>query len=251
MKEHPTPIFIGTAGWSIAKNYDAKFPENGSHLERYAQVFPSVEINSSFYRPHKPQTYERWAQSVPDDFKFAVKIPKRITHELRLQNASEPLETFLGEVESLGKKLGPLLVQLPPSLRFDSEIVENFFAVLRHRFDGEAVCEPRHTSWFTPEAEQALIEFKVARVAADPAIVPQAREPGGWDGIKYYRLHGSPRIYYSEYSDEYLQSLVVSLLKIEKPVTTWCIFDNTAGFAATGNALEVLAHLPRDPFAKQ
>jgi uncharacterized protein YecE (DUF72 family) len=251
MKRCPTPIFIGTAGWSISKNYDAEFPQSGSHLERYAQVFPGVEINSSFYRPHKPQTYERWAQSVPDGFKFAVKIPKRITHELRLQNASEPLDTFLGEVESLGKKLGPLLIQLPPSLRFDSKIVKDFFTMLRERFPGDVVCEPRHVSWFTEEAEQVLINFRVARVAADPAVVPQARQPGGWSGLKYYRLHGSPRIYYSEYSADYLQSLVVELLQDESSITTWCIFDNTAGFAATGNALEILAQLSRERSAKK
>jgi uncharacterized protein YecE (DUF72 family) len=246
----PTGFYIGTAGWSISKDYAEAFPTTGSHLERYAQIFRGVEINSSFYRPHQPQTYRRWAQSVPDDFKFAVKIPKQITHELRLQNASEQLETFLGEVENLGDKLGPLLVQLPPSLRFDSQIVKDFFTALCARFSGEVVCEPRHASWFTDEAELVLIDFKIARAAADPAIVPHARQPGGWSGLKYYRLHGSPRIYYSEYSADYLQSLVVELLQDESAATAWCIFDNTAGFAATGNALEVLAGLPRKETAE-
>src|SRR5687768_14756132 len=112
------PIFIGTAGWSIPKSSAEHFPADGSHLERYAQTLPAVEINSSFYRPHKIESYERWARAVPEGFRFAVKIPKTITHEKQLRGADELLNRFLGEAITLGTKLGPLLVQLPPSLRF-------------------------------------------------------------------------------------------------------------------------------------
>ena len=243
MSGHPNRIFIGTAGWSIPKTYSERFPTDGSHLERYAHCLPGVEINSSFYRPHKPQTYERWALTVSDDFKFAVKVPKVITHEHRLRDADEFLYRFLGEATTLGSKLGPLLVQLPPSLRFDATVVHHFFAALRKHFDGEVVCEPRHDSWFAPDAERIFIDFQVARVAADPAVVPQAGEPGGWGELVYYRLHGSPRIYYSDYSTEYLDGLMRELHALADHATVWCIFDNTAEFAATGNALDVLDRL--------
>lgn len=243
MSRQPGRFFIGTAGWSIPKTYDPQFSVEGTHLERYAKVLSGVEINSSFHRPHKSQTYERWAQSVPEDFRFAVKAPKVITHEHRLQDVQEPLTRFLDEISGLGPKLGPILLQLPPSLQFDSAVVSQFFALLRSHFGGEAVCEPRHISWFAPEAEQLLTDFKVARVAADPAIITAASEPGGWAGLVYYRLHGSPRIYYSDYSPEYLADLAEKICKAAEQANTWCIFDNTAGFAATGNALSLLKSL--------
>jgi uncharacterized protein YecE (DUF72 family) len=233
-------IRIGCAGWSIPKAYAEHFPAEGSHLERYAQRFPAVEINSSFHRPHRPATYARWGSSVPEDFQFAVKVPKAITHENRLADTEANLKRFLSEVRELGSKLGPLLVQLPPSLPFRPAVVNTFFQNLREQFDGSLVCEPRHISWFKPEAEQLLKQFKVARVAADPARTQQAGEPGGWNGLIYYRLHGSPRMYYSAYSAEYLESLAQRLIETARSVPTWCIFDNTAEFAATGNALDLL-----------
>jgi uncharacterized protein YecE (DUF72 family) len=144
---------------------------------------------------------------VPQHFRFAVKVPKVITHELRLKNTGEALHKFLGEVAQLGDKLGPLLVQLPPSLVYDFDVARDFLSALRSSHKGSAVCEPRHPSWFTPEADDLLVEFKLARVAADPAIVPEAAEPGGWPGLVYYRLHGSPTIYRSAYSPEFLGTL--------------------------------------------
>jgi uncharacterized protein YecE (DUF72 family) len=231
-------IRIGTAAWSIPKEHATPFPEAGSHLERYGAVLNAVEINSSFYRPHRTATYGRWAASVPESFRFAVKIPKAITHERRLKDAGDLLDRFLSEAGGLGPKLGPLLVQLPPSLSFQAGIADRFLTELRSRVPGSIVCEPRHSSWFTPEVETLLDELRIARVAADPAAVAGANEPGGWRGLSYYRLHGSPRIYYSAYSAEYLAAIAEVLAKgAAAGVETWCIFDNTAAFAATGDAL--------------
>jgi uncharacterized protein YecE (DUF72 family) len=238
---------IGCAGWSIPKQHAAHFPANGSHLERYSHVFSAVEINTSFYRPHQTKTYERWAASAPDGFRFAVKVPKAITHIARLTNSEAAIDRFLSECAGLGEKLGPLLVQLPPSLKYNVETVDAFFTMLRERFNGDLVCEPRHQTWFTPEAEALLAIHRIARVAADPALTPTAAEPGGWDGLAYYRLHGSPRIYYSDYSTEYLTGLSQRLAQIaSRGVPVWCIFDNTAEFAATENALAVWEHLKQD-----
>src|SRR5262245_60578113 len=110
------PVYVGVAGWSIPKPHAAAFPKTGSHLERYARRFNAVEINSSFYRPHRPATYARWAASVPPDFQFAVKVPREITHRRRLVDVADLLDQFLDECSELGEKLGPLLVQLPPGL---------------------------------------------------------------------------------------------------------------------------------------
>ncbi len=237
-------VFVGCAGWSIPKVHAARFPEDGSHLERYARRLPAVEINSSFYRPHQPATYARWAKSVPEDFRFAVKMPREITHWRRLVGTENVLGRFLAEVGALGEKLGPLLVQLPPSLAFDPGGAPAFFAGLRDRFAGSVVCEPRHPSWFQPEPDEMLTTFQIARVAADPAPVPSAAQPAGWPGLVYYRLHGSPRIYYSAYPAEFLEALADSLAAQSAPA--WCIFDNTALGAATADALTVAQRLVTD-----
>ncbi|MFY0574630.1 DUF72 domain-containing protein [Cystobacter fuscus] len=133
--EGPTCL-IGCAGWSLARAVAGFFPAGGSHLERYAQVLPAVELNSSFYRPHRPATYARWRDSVPATFRFSVKVPKVITHERRLCDVEEPLARFLEEVGHLDEKLGCLLVQLPPSLRFEPAVAGAFFEVLRARTRG-------------------------------------------------------------------------------------------------------------------
>jgi uncharacterized protein YecE (DUF72 family) len=245
-QENPNPfaqetgatIRIGTAAWSIPKEHAAPFPVAGSHLERYGAVFNAVEINSSFYRPHRTATYERWATSVPDDFRFAVKVPKAITHERRLKDVGNLLDRFLSEAEGLGPKLGPLLVQLPPRLTFQPGVADRFLSEMRGRVEGSIVCEPRHASWFSSEVEALLIELRIARVVADPAPVQGADKPSGWRGLSYYRLHGSPKIYYSAYSPEYLAAIADVLNRNTLAgLETWCIFDNTAAFAATGDAL--------------
>jgi uncharacterized protein YecE (DUF72 family) len=231
-------VRIGTAAWSIPKEHAAPFPAVGSHLERYSAVFNAVEINSSFYRPHRTATYERWAASVPEDFRFTVKVPKTITHEHRLEDINSLLDRFLSEVSGLGPKLGPLLVQLPPSLSFQSGIADSFLSELRSRIGNSIVCEPRHVSWFSPEVDALLDELRIARVAADPSPVPGGDMPGGWRGLSYYRLHGSPRIYYSAYSSEFLTGIAERIAHDARAgIETWCILDNTAAFAATGDAL--------------
>lgn len=233
---------VGTAGWNVPPQYQAAFPTAGSHLERYAQCLPVVEINTSFYRPHRVATYERWRRAVPEDFRFAVKVPKDITHVRKLVDIADPLARFLAEVEGLGEKLGPLLVQLAPSLAFDAAVADGFFERLRATFSGQVACEPRHPSWFTAEAEAVLVRYRIARVAADPARVPAAAEPGGWPGFRYYRLHGSPEIYYSAYGAAYVEALSRRLQAETGPGRdTWCIFDNTARGEAANDALGLLA----------
>ncbi|MBP2312032.1 DUF72 domain-containing protein [Azospirillum soli] len=236
-------IRIGCAGWSIPKLSAPAFPVEGSHLERYARVFPSVEVNSSFYRPHKPETWARWAESTPPGFLFAAKLPRSITHDRRLKDCIEPLERFLFEVGHLGDRLGPLLVQLPPTLRFEPAVAEPFFTSLRARFGGLLVCEPRHPGWFTQEAERLLVDHAVARVAADPAPVPAAAKPAGWDGVRYWRLHGSPVMYRSPYALDALDRLAARIRREASERPVWCVFDNTADFHAVDDALTLLSRL--------
>jgi uncharacterized protein YecE (DUF72 family) len=235
-------IRIGTAGWQIPGLLRGQFPDTGSTLQRYAARFPGVEINSTFYRPHRPTTLERWAVDTPDGFRFAVKAPKVVTHEKRLEGAEEALAAFLDQMVPLRAKLGPILVQLPPSLSFDRAVAERFFADFRARFDGEIACEPRHASWFGDEAHALLVGMKVARVAADPALIPAAAAPGGWSGLQYWRLHGSPRMYWSAYGPERIADLAAA---VRAPA--WVMFDNTASGAATGDALALMQAISSSP----
>lgn len=218
-----------------------------SALQRYARRFDATELNSSFHGHHRPTTYARWAASVPADFRFALKLPRAITHDARLApGPTRPvLERFLVEVGELGAAAGPLLVQLPPSLAFDARVADTFFDELRGRWSGAIACEPRHPTWFELEANDLLVRHQVARVAADPASVPEASQPGGWAGFAYVRLHGSPRTYYSSYEPAYLADLAERLrgLAVGDAEQVWCVFDNTAAGAALDNALELQALL--------
>jgi uncharacterized protein YecE (DUF72 family) len=234
-------LHVGCAGWTLPVAEQSAFPAGGTHLQRYAGRFPAVEINSSFHRPHRPATYARWAASVPDHFRFAVKVPRAISHEHRLAGAEDLVGDFLAQISGLGEKLGCLLVQLPPSLAFDPATAETFLLSLRRRYAGAVAVEPRHPSWFSEEPAELLERHHVARVAADPARVPAAGEPGGWSGTVYYRLHGSPRVYYSGYDETYLRAMAVRLARAAATgAEVWCIFDNTAMGNATGNALRLL-----------
>jgi uncharacterized protein YecE (DUF72 family) len=230
---------LGCAGWSLSSAVADRFPGEGSHLERYSRVFDAVEINSSFYRPHRQSTYARWRDSVPEGFRFSAKLPRTITHDQRLQDVDALLTTFLAEVGELRDKLGCLLVQLPPSLVFEDAVADAFFALLRDRTDVGLACEARHASWFTDEAASLLTRHGVASVDADPRPVTAARAQGDAD-VAYVRLHGAPKIYYSAYDDERLTSFadqVAAYLADGKSV--WCIFDNTAQGQAVPNALRL------------
>ena len=237
-------IRIGTAGWSIPKGCAAAFPAEGSSLQRYAQRFDAAEINTTFYRSHRPATYARWAASVPDGFRFSVKLPREITHKRKLADFAEPLDAFLAEIAVLGDRLGPLLVQLPPSLAYDGVTATAFLGGLRERFAGPLAIEPRHASWFAGAVGALLTEHRIARVAADPPPVPSAEEPGGWPGIVYRRLHGSPDMYFSAYPEEVL-ARTAALLQADaaRAAESWCILDNTGRGAACDNALSILARL--------
>ena len=243
MTGHDTPkrIYIGCAGWNLTRADVPEAAADGTQLERYASVFRAVEINSSFHRPHRRATYERWAATVPASFRFSVKLPKTITHERRLVDVADLTERFLGEALGLGNNLGCLLVQLPPSLEYDADVAGRFFEVLRAGYDGTVVIEPRHKTWFAPAPNRLLQGLGITRVAADPAVIPAAAEPGGNPGKVYFRLHGSPQVYYSSYTAAYLDGLAFRLRMYARAgASVWCIFDNTIRGFATSNALHLM-----------
>lgn len=242
-------MHIGTAGWSIPRDTAPAFTGAGQHLERYARVLGCAEINTSFYRPHRTEVYARWAAMTPPGFRFAVKVPRAITHDGRLRRARAPLERFLAEAAGLGDRLAVLLVQLPGSFAFEARPVRTFFGLLAELHDGAVVCEPRHASWFSPSADRVLERLRVGRAAADPSHSPEAARPGGWLGprgdgqgaVLYHRWHGSPRMYWSRYETPWLEARARELAEWPAGADPWCVFDNTAGGFAAENALTLTA----------
>ncbi|MDM0003068.1 DUF72 domain-containing protein [Variovorax sp. J22P240] len=228
--------------------FASAFDAGPSHLARYASRFHAVEINSSFYRSHRWQTYERWAGSTPPDFAFSVKLPQAITHELRLVRAMPAFDVFWDQVQGLGERLRCLLVQLPPSLAFDSRVAGRFGAALRRRYAGPVAIEPRHVSWFTPEVDALLASWRFGRVLADPVRHEAGTAPGGWPQTVYLRLHGSPRMYWSRYEDSLLSLLAPRLAAAAAGAEhCWCIFDNSAAGESAGDALRLNAMLAGVP----
>jgi uncharacterized protein YecE (DUF72 family) len=196
----------------------------------------AVEINSSFYRHHRAQTYARWADSVPKDFRFAVKAPRVFTHDGALHAHADVLDRFAEEITGLGEKLGVVLVQLPPKLEFDAAATRRFLKAMHKRIDVKVVCEPRHPSWSADKADRLLADLSVARVAADPPLWPKGNEPGGDRSLVYFRWHGQPRKYFSDYGRECLATLKKQIA-VSGAKEAWAIFDNTAHGHALGNAL--------------
>jgi uncharacterized protein YecE (DUF72 family) len=234
---------VAIAGWSIRKELAHLFAADGTHLQKYASRFSAVEINSSFYGSHQQSTYQKWAASVPEGFRFAVKMPKWLTHEQCLGDTGPDLSRFLKEISGLGPKLGCVLVQLPPGLPYDPRTVESFFGALRARYRGPVVCEPRHPTWFTGAADRRLEAHRVGRVAADPSCGEGGHDVAGSDRIAYFRLHGSPVMYHSSYNDDYLDRLAARMRELAQRSPVWCVFDNTARGAATLNGLDLSARL--------
>jgi uncharacterized protein YecE (DUF72 family) len=230
-------MHIGTAGWSIPREHAGEFSCQGSGLVKYTSRLGAVEINSTFWRRHRRSTFERWRDSVPKSFRFAVKVPRAITHEAALVSPAEALREFLDDVSALGTKLGPVLVQLPPSLEFNVRRARSFFRELRRQYLGAVACEPRHSGWYQPAATAMLLDYEIARVVADPPRPDAARFPAGAPSLRYVRWHGSPHIYRSPYGDGRLGPLAATLLDAPADASVWCIFDNTASGAATGDAL--------------
>jgi uncharacterized protein YecE (DUF72 family) len=247
--EQNMETYIGTAGWCIPKGLRDYFPEGDNLLWRYSRVFNAVEINSSFYKHHKSSTYERWRDEVPENFRFSVKLSRHLTHELKLQVSEHDFDLALQPLFELKEKLGCLLVQLPPSLMFDLKTAPTFFAGLREKYSGLLVLEPRHPSWISQAALNMLKINQVSLVHADPTpftAVTKLRE----ELPTYLRLHGSPVMYESSYSEMKLARYMVEMDRIRSTgVSPWCIFDNTKFGHATTDALKLMNQ--RNIFGKE
>jgi len=205
-------VWIGTSGWMYRHwANDVFYPRDVKQIDwlsYFAQHFRTVELNASFYRLPQPQAVTRWKTVAPAGFVFAVKCWRRITHLRRLnRQCADDLRLFLERMQPLGAHLGPILVQIPPSMHADLELLRGFLEMVPRRLGRKALrvaLEVRHESWLRPETMRLLDEFGVSLVMADwPGC--DVRETNEAPFV-YIRRHGPGKRYESCYSEEHLQA---------------------------------------------
>lgn len=183
-------MLIGTSGFSYRHWRGGVFYPKGvpqkKELEYYAGQFRTLELNSPFYHLPSREVFESWHQRTPPDFVFAVKASRFITHIRRLNDCEEPLALLVERAEGLGKKLGPMLFQLPPSAKPDLALLERFLALLPH--GREHVFEFRDPQWFADEVYALLRRYHVALCIAVSPIEPEP-EPIITGPFAYLRMH--------------------------------------------------------------
>jgi uncharacterized protein YecE (DUF72 family) len=231
---------VGTSGW-VYRSWRGRFyPEGVAQrrwLAHYATVFDCVEVNGSFYRLPEEATFRRWAESVPDGFRFAVKGSRYVTHFQRLSNAADSVERVTSRARALGDRLGPILWQLRPDMRMDLERLDGFLAVLPP--DLRHVLEPRHESWFVEPVRERLIEANVAICAWEMLGVERAPEPTA--DLAYVRFHGNTRKYGGAYPDEVLADWAERMRGWDREV--WAFFNNDIDGHAVEDAQRLRAML--------
>ena len=236
-------LFIGISGWSYdewAGNfYPAEVPKS-RWLEYYCHQFTTVEVNASFYRLPRESTFQKWRETTPDGFVFAVKASRYITHIKKLNEPAKSAELFLSRAKILGDKLGPVLFQLPPGLKVRLDRLEQ---ILQSRPKDLRYCfEFRHTSWFCKEVYDLLRRYNTALCIADspkfPLVIQRTAD------FSYFRLHGSPILYRSRYSSGELKAWAERIERyLDEGADVYVYFDNTDEGHATTNALELASLL--------
>lgn len=230
-------LYIGCSGFYNNDWKGSLYPENAQSkdfLSLYSKTFNAVEINSSFYRKPTSKTLLKWYAETPDNFRFFIKIPKAITHQNRLENSKDEIVLFCNHIQnSLKDKLSGFLYQLPPSFKNTAENTERIINNLDSRFLN--VIEFRHSSWWQKEIFDLLKQYDIVFSGVSfPGNLPEdliINHPE----ILYYRLHGKPVLYKSEYSNDFMDALAEKIKNTTQ--TSFIFFNNTWGTAAIKNSL--------------
>ena len=227
---------IGTSGWHYEHWRGQFYPQaltKSGWLNFYAQNFATVELNNSFYRLPSEKAFTQWRDSVPENFRFAVKVSRFITHIKRLRNVEEPINNFLSRARGLNHKLGPLLYQLPPNMPRRDEMLESFLKLLPRELSH--AFEFRHKSWFDQGIFDLLRHYGAGLCVFD---MPDFTTPlVATSDFAYIRFHGSAGLYWSCYSDQELESWAQRISEIAKEVNSiYIYFNNDAQGFAVNNA---------------
>lgn len=232
-----TKFHIGTSGWQYWHWRKIIYPEglkSSDWLNFYSNHFSTVEINVTFYREVRKSTFERWYKQVRSDFLFSVKMSRNITHFKRLRVDKSTVDHFLSGVSNLKDKLGVILIQLPPSFRFESSVIEDFFGLLNHGH--KYAIEVRNKTFLNDDFLNILKYNNIALCIADSAGRYPYLEALTSDFV-YVRLHGSEKLYASNYSEEELQRWAEKIKNWNK--LTFVYFDNDFSGFAFKNALRL------------
>jgi uncharacterized protein YecE (DUF72 family) len=219
-------IHVGCSGW-VYKHWRGIFYPEGLPQKRwfefYAAEFDTVEINNSFYHLPKPETFDKWRDQAPDGFCYAVKANRFITQAKKLKDPEEPLERFLTPTRRLKEHLGPILFQLPPSMKINLERLETFLKTLPKQVI--SAFEFRNKSWYNEEVLALLDRYEAGFVSQDMKSLASPRWASGKDA--YVRFHGSAGKYWGRYSDETLLEWADWCLEQARGGRhVWCYFNN-------------------------
>ncbi|MCK4416678.1 MAG: DUF72 domain-containing protein [Candidatus Latescibacteria bacterium] len=236
-------IFVGTSGYSYLHWWDGVFyPQDipqRKWLEFYVQSFDSVELNVSFYRLPKKATFEGWHKRTPQDFVFAVKGSRFITHVKKLKDCEEPLKLFLENASGLREKLGVILWQLPPGLHLDQERLGDFCELLSQNDISKSIpqaFEFRHQSWFCQRIYDLLREHNLSLCIGHSQRWPY--EEVVTADVVYLRFHGGAMLYGSNYSDGELEEWFSKARRwLNEGRSIYAYFNNDAHGFAVQNAL--------------
>lgn len=238
-RNHPAELRIGTSGWHYGDWWGPFYPEKlrkKDALSFYVTRFDAAELNAPFYRTPTLEAVRNWAESTPDDFRFAWKASRFITHFRRLLVNEESMALLKSRLDQLGYKLGPVLFQLPPQMKEDRERLANFISRLP---PGIRACfEFRHDSWYDPSVLSLLSDHDAALCLSDHAAAPAPREAtASW---VYVRNHGPSGRYYGNYTPEALDSWAQDMRRWrDEGRDVWCFFDNDVKSAAPADAAQL------------
>ena len=239
----PVQYDIGCSGWHYEHwrvlYYPEKLPKP-EWLPFYARQFTTVELNNSFYHLPTEKAFTTWRESTPDNFVFAVKVSRFITHIKRLKNLGSAVETFLSRARLLENKLGPLLYQLPPNMKRNDELLQNFLSSLPPEY--QHVIEFRHESWIDEAVFDILRGHNVGLCVFD---MPGFSCPlVSTSDFAYIRLHGSQGLYVSCYSHEELSQWAQGIARLGQNIkASYIYFNNDAEASAIKNAITLMSLL--------
>ena len=235
--------YIGCSGWHYEHWRGLYYPEKlpkPKWLQFYAKQFTTVELNNSFYRLPSEKAFTTWRESSPGNFIFAVKVSRFITHVKRLRNLGSAVENFLSRASFLESKLGPLLYQLPPNMKRNDEVLENFLSSLPQKY--QHVFEFRHESWIDDSVFHTLQRYNIGLCVFD---MPGFTCPlVATSDFAYVRFHGSEGLYSSCYSDEELSQWRQKIVLLGKNLkAVYIYFNNDAEAFAIKNAITLMNYL--------
>lgn len=242
MKKKKPQVLIGTSGWSYEhwkENFYPKTVKTKDWLQYYSQSFPTVEINSTFYRTPRTSTIENWYAQVPSDFSFSIKANRHITHQKRLHECEDTLRFFYSQIEHFKSKLGPILFQLPPSFKVNKERLIAFLQFLNN--DYQHIFEFRHESWFNDEIYDLLAKHHVALCITD--LNGHLSPEEVTSHFTYIRLHGPHQSYQGSYGSSQLKTWKKKIEQWAQTTSVYCYFDNDEKGYAIQDAKSLLALL--------